>query len=142
MSESDLQQKQQAARTHGIHAFERRGADALDPLRVGRLAELRSMVEDAPGRMELRRELTARMALIAEIGFAHLREQAEQGADIWDGGIIRRLSTYVAETRRLLDTFSDLPAGLDAEHYRIEQVLENESISGRAGQDESDETGE
>ena len=109
-------QRQQASRKHAVYAFEHRGPEALDPLQVGRLNELRQMLEDSPGRTELRRELTARMALICELGFAHLRQQTENGEDIWQGGIIRRLGSYVAETRRLLDSFEDdVPRGTAAE---------------------------
>ena len=109
-------QRQKAPRTHGVHSFERRGQDALEPAQVARLVELRQMVSDAPGRTELRRELTARMALICELGFAHLRQQAENGEDVWQGGIIRRLGSYVAETRRLLDSFEDVvPRGTAAD---------------------------
>ena len=61
-------------------------------------------------------ELTARMALICELGYAHLQQKAEAGEEIWEGGIIRRLATYVAETRRLIATFNDeLPPGSAAE---------------------------
>ena len=109
-------QRQDAARKHAIYAFESRGVQALDSAQVERLVELRQMLADAPGRTEFRRELTARMALICELGFAHLREQTEVGQDIWQGGIIGRLATYVAETRRLLDSFEDdIPRGTAAE---------------------------
>jgi hypothetical protein len=107
VSEVGLKQRQQASRKHGEYAFRRRGDDALEPSQISALSELRELVETNPGRLELRKELTARMALICEIGFSYLREQVEDGEDIWAGGIINRLSTYVAETRRLLDSFSD-----------------------------------
>ncbi len=109
-------QRQQAARSHGIHGFEKRGEDALDPQGVDRLSELRQLLAEEPGRKDYRLELTARMALICELGFAHLQKKAEAGEEIWEGGIIRRLATYVAETRRLIATFNDeLPPGSAAE---------------------------
>ena len=109
-------QRQQAARSHGIHGIEKRGEDALDPQGVDRLCELRQLLAEESGRKEYRLELTARMALICELGFAHLQQKAEAGEEIWEGGIIRRLATYVAETRRLIATFNDeLPPGSAAE---------------------------
>ena len=115
-SEKTEIQRQQAPRSHGIHAFEKRGEDALDPPRIERLSELRQIMAEEPGRQDYRLELTARMALICELGFSHLKLQAEAGEDIWEGGIIRRLATYVAETRRLLDSCGDqLPPGSAAE---------------------------
>lgn len=109
LTEAELEQRRQAARKHGIRAFETRGEDALLPAQITRLAELRLQLRDAPGRMELRQELTARMALIVEIGFAHIAEQRARGEDIWEGGIIKRYGTYAAELRRLLDSFGDKP---------------------------------
>ncbi len=102
-------QRQGAARKHSIHAFEGRGEKALDPSRIERLTELRQQLAVEPGREEYRLELTARMAMICELGFAHLRQQAEAGDDIWEGGIIRRLATYVGETRRLLESIDGGP---------------------------------
>lgn len=95
------------ARSHGTHSFQQRGEVSLKPHQVNRLAELRQMVIDAPGRTELRQELTARTALLVDLGFAYLMEQVEAGEDIWQGGIIRRLATYIGESRRLLDSFDD-----------------------------------
>jgi hypothetical protein len=75
--------------------------------------------------MDYRLELTSRMALICELGFAHLQQQAEAGEDIWESGIIRRLATYVSETRRLLDSCGDqLPPGSAAEI--IAKVIKSE----------------
>lgn len=107
MSEAVLVQRQQASSKHLVHSFERRGTEALDPQRINRLDELRQMLSDAPGRVALRRELAARMILISEMGFAHLKQQAENGENFWESGVIRRLGSYVAESRRLLDSFED-----------------------------------
>jgi hypothetical protein len=98
-------QRQQASRSHGIFAFRKRGEDALNPSQVDRLADLRALLQNEPGRTELRCELTARMAMICHLGFVHLERQAEAGNEIWEGGVIHRLATYVSETRRLLDSF-------------------------------------
>ena len=114
-----VSQRQQASRSHGIFAFQKRGEDALEPSQIDRLNDLRLLLQNEPGRTELRCELTARMALICYLGFAHLESQAEAGCDIWEGGIIHRLSTYVAETRRLLDSFEqDVPENTAAELIR------------------------
>lgn len=100
-------QRQEAARKHSIHAFESRGEEALNPSKINRLRELRQLLAEDPGRIEYRLELTARMALICELGFAHLKAKADAEEDIWESGVIRRLATYVAETRRLLDSCED-----------------------------------
>lgn len=104
------------AKKHGLHAFQERGEASLEPQQISRLAEIRQMVKDTPGRLELRNELTARMSMICELGFAHLAEEAKNGHDIWTSGVIKRLATYVAETRRLLDGYADeVPRGTATE---------------------------
>jgi len=116
LSDAELEQRRQAARTHGLRAFEARGERSLEPGQVNRLQELREMVRDRPGREDLRRELLARTALLVEIGFAHLRQEAEAGADIWGSNVVKRLGTYLAESRRLLDSFRDeTPRGSSAD---------------------------
>lgn len=104
MSKAALAQRQQAPLKHSVHAFQRRGPDALNAQQISRLAELRQLVEDETGRRYLRVELTARMFLLCELGFAHMGNEAEAGRDIWAGGLIRRLATYVSETRRLMNS--------------------------------------
>jgi len=104
MSEVALTQRQQAPLKHSVHALEQRGPEALDAQQIGRLSELRQLVREDSGRAHLRLELTARMYLVCELGFAHLRDKSDAGDDIWSGGLIRRLSSYVAETRRLLES--------------------------------------
>ena len=129
------------ARKHGVNSLLNSGPDKLtDPVKITRMAELRQLVKSEPGRQEIRAELTARMALLCDLGFSYLGQQVEveDGADIWSLDVIKRLATYTAETRRLLDSFSaELPVGFDAEHDRIKQVLEHDDIrkSNRAGKD-------
>ncbi len=124
-SEKTQIQRQDAARKHGVHSFKNRGENALDPTKKERLSELRRLLAEEPGRQEYRLELTARMAMICELGFSHLGEQEAAGVEIWEGGIIRRLATYVAETRRLMDSCEDqLPQGSAAEF--IAKMLKNE----------------
>ena len=78
-----------------------------DATQISRMQELRELVRTDSGRLEARQELTARMLLICEAGFSHLAQQQQDGVDIWAGGIIRRLASYTAESRRLLETFQD-----------------------------------
>ena len=124
----DFQPGNRKAVSHGIHAFQDNGPNRLQPAQINRLAELRELVKEEPGRQELRQELTARMALICELGFAHLRERTEAGDDIWSSGIIRRLATYVAETRRLLDSFQPEQPGFFAEEQFISQIVDHDNF--------------
>lgn len=125
ISSKAVLQRQEAAKKHGIHAFENRGEEALDPAKINRLSKLRRLLAEEPGRNEYRLELTARMALICELGFSHLRAKAEAGEDIWESGVIRRLAGYVAETRRLLESCDDeIPK--DSSNELIAQMLKGD----------------
>lgn len=104
LTEAELEQRRQAPVTHGMYAFEERGQAALDPTKISRLAELRSMVKTQGGRRELKLELLARTALLVEIGFERLRQQNEEGKSIWEGGVISRLGSYMALVHRLVDS--------------------------------------
>ena len=136
------------ARKHGVNSLLNSGPDKLtDPVKITRMAELRQLVKSEPGRQEIRAELTARMALLCDLGFSYLGQQVEveAGADIWSLDVIKRLATYTAETRRLLDSFTELPVGFSAEQDRIKQVLEHDEIKhprkgNRAGKDSSPDT--
>ncbi|MCI0398228.1 MAG: hypothetical protein L0322_25310 [Chloroflexi bacterium] len=124
VSEAQLEQRQQAAVKHGIHAFEARGPLALDDGRLSRLAELRQMVRSHPGRMELREELTARTALIVDLAMSELITTHEAGKSIWESPVIKRAGTYLAELRRLLDSFPPEKSQGSAADI-IGQIIEN-----------------
>lgn len=103
LTEKDLQQKQQAARTHGIYAFEERGETALTPPKGAYLAELKQKLATSQGRAEYRVELAAALGTIVQMGFSTMQLEAEKGNDIWKGGVIGKLGTYVNSLARLLD---------------------------------------
>lgn len=114
-----------AAEKHGIHTFEARGVTALEPGRLSRLAELRQLVKSQPGRLELREELTARCALIVDIAMSELVKTHEAGDSIWDSPVIKRAGTYLAEMRRLLDSFPPDDADNDVTD-QIRRVIEHD----------------
>jgi hypothetical protein len=97
----------QANVTHRVNAFEARGEAALAPTQKEYLAELREMVRTQPGRLEIREELAAALMLICQLGFSHMRENAEKGQDIWESGVIGRLATYINALRMLLDNWPE-----------------------------------
>lgn len=113
---------------HGVFAENLTTIERLQPEKINRLVELRQLVKTEPGRLEIREELTARMALIVDLGFSHLAQQQAEGDDIFATAVLKRLQGYVAETRRLLDSFEELEPGFNAEHERIRKVLDAEPI--------------
>jgi hypothetical protein len=114
MTEAAQRQRQKASRKHSIYAFSDRGAEALSTENVNSLNDLRELVKTHPGREELRRELTARVALVCYMGFSELSNDAQKGS-IWESPVIKRAATWVAELRRLLDSYPDDLNVIDAE---------------------------
>ncbi len=105
VKKNTFQEGNQAAVKHGIYSFQNRGDKSLNPQRVGRLAELRELVQTQPGRQELREELAARCALIVDLAMADLVKTHNDGHSIWTSPVIKRMGTFMAELRRVLDTF-------------------------------------
>ena len=102
-----------AARKHGIYAFKDRGEESLTIENVKSLHDLRELVKTNPGRQELRQELAARVALIVYLGFNEMQKDAESGR-LWRGPVIKSAATWVAELRRLLDSFPEDSDIIDA----------------------------
>jgi len=93
------------SRTHGIYSLRDSGPKTLDPVQIERYSELKQLVKTHPGRIELREELAARAALLVDLGFSELIKTASDGQSVWDSPVIRRMGTYMAELRRILDSF-------------------------------------
>jgi hypothetical protein len=123
IDEKGLAQRQAAARKHGIYAFRDRGEDSLTVENIKSLHDLRELVKSQPGREELRKELTARVATICWMGFGEL-QKAGQAGHLWTSPVVKRAATWVAELRRLLDSFPDDSDVIDAE--MVLETLEKE----------------
>lgn len=108
LTSKQLERNRNAPRTHGIYAFRDNGPEALDASKVGSLQELRELVSTQPGRMELRQEMAARVALICYLAYGEMVEVAdEKGKSIFDAPVTKRAGTWFAELRRLLDAWPD-----------------------------------
>ena len=105
--------------THGLHTIERRGREALNPAEVQSIGELRAMLDTPPGRIEVRKELTARIALIVARGVHYLEqdgiEHFQKGT-----GPLKYIAIYAGLLQRLLDKWPD-PLG---EAIDVSEVLE------------------
>lgn len=141
MSPAELEQRREAGRgnkKHGQFALEASGLESLDPQGITRLTELRALMETAPGRLEVRVELAARFALLLEMGFEHMRRQAENGEDIWDAGPIKHMSTYANTLTRLMNTH---PQAIDEAIDVTEMVKEAKEVLAKQQGDAEEDTG-
>jgi len=114
--------------TNSTKHFMHSEVDKLPQEKIARLAELREMVASNEGRLEAREELAARCLLIVDLGFSYLAEKHKAGENIWQLDPIKRLQGYIAESRRLLDSFAELPPGLDAEAERVGKVIDAQRV--------------
>lgn len=107
LTAKDWNQKAMAARKHGIDGFQMRGELSLAPEQVDRLTELRDLVKTHEGRLDLRREMVARLTLITDIAFAEMTKWKEDNPDksLFDSPVAKRASTWFAEARRQLEAF-------------------------------------
>lgn len=124
------------ARKHGLSSFERHGDKSLiDPKEINALAELRLLVKTVPGRLDIREELTARVALLTSIGFSSLFERygnpelpARLRVKMWEDPVMKRLATYAALLDRLLRGFPpEMSEDYKEELERIRKAVEVEA---------------
>lgn len=108
LSEAQIEQRQTAARKHGLQsAFANTGDEAaLQPEQRSRLAELRADLATPEGVIDALVERAARMVLIAEWGEAWLRQKAEAEGPVaaFTAPMLGRFFTASAEARRALET--------------------------------------
>jgi len=120
--------RQKAAQSnikHGMGAVAARGRDALDPAEVQRLEDLRELLATEPGRIEVRQELAARVAIIVERGFQWLGANGEEHFAKGTGPL-KYLGVYSGLLARLLDSWPELDGGERViELERIQKVLED-----------------
>ena len=89
---------------HGMFALADRGRAALDPAEVQRLDELRELMVTQPGRLKVRQELAARVALIVDRGSAWLDSSSEEHYAKGTGPL-KYLGVYSGLLARLLDNW-------------------------------------
>ena len=104
-SEAQIEQRQQAARTHGMYALRDRGEDAMTPNQRSRLQELKELFSSEPGRVEYRRELAAFCALLVEVGMGNIREGVESGLNVWEMSPTKNIAVFMNSLIRLLDNW-------------------------------------
>ena len=95
----------QAGRKHGIYSFRDRGPDALAQDQKSLYIELRDQFKSEPGRLEFRELFAAHLAMMLELGFSDLKDQAEKGRGIWNSPPVTKMGTYVNALIRLLDSW-------------------------------------
>jgi len=107
--------------THGIYNLENRTPEAMTPFDVSTLHELRQLLKTDAGRLDLKIEVIARLAMIARKFFSDAFDTAK-AERWWESGVVGRGATYLAELRRWLDT---VPA--EQKDYTLIEVLRGDT---------------
>jgi len=126
LTDKELQQRQQAARTHGAHALAARGEEALDETGRSALAELREKVQTREGVLELMQERTAIACLIADVVTSYVSKEQQAGVPLTEIPIAKTLPAFYNTAGRLLkDLLAELPKGPQnlPELERIKKVV-------------------
>jgi hypothetical protein len=114
MSEAELEQRSlagQAHSTHGAYAFRDRGEDALVPNNRTRLAELREVVQNRQGVLELMQEKCADSILLFEIIQSHVAEEVKKGKSLDNIPSLKALPAFMNSMQRALrDLISLMPS--------------------------------
>lgn len=126
--DKDLEQRQQAARTHGAYAIQARGEEALTDEQRPLLVELREKVQDRDGVLELMKEHAAKAVLIANLMTSYAVEKHQAGVPLEDIAVLGKLPAFYNTAQRALkDLISELPQAAPGtnELARIKQVIDD-----------------
>jgi hypothetical protein len=110
LTAKEIAQRQNAARKHGIEAFQARGDVALDVEMRKRLDSLRIMAQTRDGVIEMFKERAARAMLMAEMAEDWIQHELDKGVKFDEIGLLKRVGTYQETARRaLMALYAALP---------------------------------
>ncbi|MDP1715986.1 MAG: hypothetical protein Q8L41_14695 [Anaerolineales bacterium] len=128
LTDQELEQRKQAARTHGAFAIMAHGEKALTEEQKPLLVELREKVQDREGVLELSRDLAAKSVLIAEILTSYIIEEAKAGVPLEEIAALNKLPAFYNSAQRALKNLLDeTPKGKpndSAELTRIKDIVD------------------
>jgi hypothetical protein len=114
MSEAEIDQRQQAARSHGAYAFRDRGDQALEQPQRSRLEELKAQVQEREGVLELMQDRAANAVMIVEVITSHIAKEVKLGIPLSNIPILRALPAFMNTAQRALrDLLSVIPDDQD-----------------------------
>lgn len=127
LSDEQLEQRQQAARTHGAHSFEARGVEALTNEQRPIYTEIREQVQTRDGVLELLKEQTVKAVMMVELLTAYAVESQRAGVPLDDIKTFNRLPAFFNSAHRALKILLDEQTagkGSSAEMDKIKQVID------------------
>ncbi len=101
-------QRQEAAKSHGVYAFERRGEAALSTDQRGKYAELQDQLSTRQGAIDALREQATQSMLLALIAQSYVVTQHEAGKSLDEIVLLRSLPAFWNSANRALKTYLDV----------------------------------
>jgi hypothetical protein len=108
VSKAGIEQRQQAAKTHGAYSFERRGEIALEPAGRTRLMELREACQDRKGVLALLQEKAADSVLLFELVNSFVAGEVKRGKTLGEIAALNRLPQFANSMQRALSLLLDV----------------------------------
>jgi regulator of PEP synthase PpsR (kinase-PPPase family) len=112
---------------HGAYSFRDHGEQALEPAGRSRLAELREIVQDKQGLLELIQEETASCVMLFEIVQSYVAQEVKKGVPLAEIPSLKTLPAFANTMQRSLANLwaimPDANHGADAELIHIQEVV-------------------
>lgn len=113
-SEAEIEQRQRAAKKHGMYGFQQRGETALDIHGRSRLLELREQVQDRSGVLDLISENAVKAVMLVELLTSYIYDQKMAGSRLDEIPALRILPGFMNSAQRSLrDLVTLLPSNED-----------------------------
>jgi len=104
MSEAELEQRQEARRSHGAYAFQGRGEQALEPSKRSRFVELQEQITDKGGVIGLMQDRAIKAVMVCELIESYIGEEVEKGAKAPDIPALKSLPAFWNSAQRALSS--------------------------------------
>jgi hypothetical protein len=106
-SEATLEQRQKAARVHGVYAVRERGADALEPHQRGIYAELDEQLSTRKGTIEALKDAAINTIVLAQIAQSYCIDQFQQGKSLDNIALLGKLPAFWNSAGRAIRAYLD-----------------------------------
>jgi hypothetical protein len=102
MSQEELQQRQQAARKHGVYS------KTMTPEKARTIALLQDRMSTRPGVLSVQNELTAKAVQIADAAMAYVVKRYQSGVPLDQIPLVKALPAFMNSAQRALRQLHDM----------------------------------
>ena len=132
LTDSEIDQRQQAAKSHGAYAFERRGEIALNQTGRSRLQELKDQVQDRQGVLALMQERAANAVMMVELITSYIAKEHKTGKPLSHIKPLGSLPAFMNTAQRAL---KDLITYMPENENALDAVRVLEDLKGNGQED-------